>query len=69
MVLVRDAITVNGIGPIHRNQEIMGRFAYLNIVENVLLPFAKEYMPEVWIYRANNDPKHTARVVNISERT
>ena len=54
---------MNGTGPIHRITGIMDRFVYLDIIKNVLLPFAKDKMRKNWIYQADNDPKHTALVV------
>ncbi|CAK9819099.1 Transposable element Tcb1 transposase [Anthophora quadrimaculata] len=61
--LVWGSMSMNGTGPIRRITGIMDRFVYLDIVKNVLLPFAKDKMPNDWIYQADNDPKHTARVV------
>lgn len=62
-VLVWGSMTAKGTGPIHRITEIMDRYVYLNILNNVLFPFAKKYMPEEWIYQADNDPKHSAKIV------
>lgn len=62
-VLVWGSMTAKGTGPIHRITGIMDRFVYLDIIKNILLPFAEEYMPEEWIYQADNDPKHSAKVV------
>lgn len=62
-VLVWGSMSAKGTGPIHRITGIMDRYVYLNIVKNILLPFAEEYMPEEWIYQADNDPKHSARIV------
>lgn len=62
-VLIWGSMSINGPGPCHRIQGIMDRYVYLSIVENILLPFAEEFMPNDWIYQADNDPKHTARVV------
>lgn len=61
--LIWGCMSMNGTGPIHRITGIMDRFVYLDIVKNVLLPFAKDKMRKNWIYQADNDPKHTARVV------
>lgn len=62
-VLIWGSMSINGTGPSYRIEGIMDRFVYLRILENILLPFAEEFMPNDWIYQADNDPKHTARVV------
>lgn len=44
----------------------MDRCVYLNIVQDILLPFAEEYMLGKWLYQADNDPKHSPKVVKTS---
>lgn len=62
-VLVWGSMTINGTGPIHRIEGKMDRFVYLDIVKNILLPFAEEKLSADWMYQADNDPKHTAKIV------
>lgn len=52
-----------GVGTIHEIRETMDRFVYRNVLENVMLPFAEESMPLVWVFKHYNDPKHKSRFV------
>lgn len=62
-ILVWGAMSINGTSPIYRIEETMSRHIYLNILKNVLLPYASNQMPNDWIYQANNDSIHIARKV------
>ncbi|CAK9796174.1 Transposable element Tc1 transposase [Anthophora quadrimaculata] len=59
--MIWGAMTINGVGPIHRIQGIMEQHVYVNILENVLLPYTANNLSEDWIFQADNDPKHTSR--------
>lgn len=61
-VLVWGCFSGHGIGPIHRIDGIMDRFVYVNILKNVMLPFADEEMPVKWRFQQDNDPKHTSKL-------
>lgn len=52
-----------GVGPLHRIQGIMDRFVYKDILTNHMLPYARQNMPQNWIYQQDNDSKHTSGVV------
>ena len=52
-----------GVGPLHRIQGTMDQHMYKEILENVMLPYAKENLPLVWKFQQDNDPKHTAKSV------
>lgn len=52
-----------GVGPIHQIITTMDRFVYKNMLENVMLPYAEENMPIIWVFQHDNDPKHTSKFV------
>ena len=62
-VMVWGCFSASGLGPIHRNDGIMDRFMYKNILKDVMLPHAEWNMPIKWVFQQDNDPKHTAKVV------
>lgn len=51
------------IGPLHLIEQIMDRFVYLDILNEVLLPHVREGKLSDWIFQQDNDPKHTSGVV------
>jgi len=51
--------------PLHKIDSIMNRKIYIDILENVMLPYAKRFLDRGFIYQQDNDPKH--RVVEVQE--
>ena len=39
----------------------MDQHVYDDILENVVLPYAEEEMPLLWVFQQDNDPKPTSR--------
>ena len=50
-----------GIGPIQLIRGIMDRQVYVDILENVVIPYAEDNMPLKWVFQQDNDPEHTSR--------
>lgn len=42
----------------------MTQYVYVDILENVVLPYAEEEMPLMWCYQMDNDTKHTSCKAN-----
>ena len=60
-VMVWGSFSYYGVGPIHLINGIMNQQVYVDILENVMLPYAEWNMPLKWIFQQDNDPKHTSR--------
>jgi len=39
----------------------MDQKEYVHILENIMLPYAKDNMPLIWKFQSDNDPKHTSK--------
>ena len=39
----------------------MYQHVYVDILENVMLPYAEEEMPLLWVFQQDNSVKHTSR--------
>lgn len=50
-----------GTGPIYKIDGIMDQHKYVEILEEVMLPYAEEEMPLKWVFQQDNDPKHTSK--------
>lgn len=69
-VMVWAGFSRNGVGPIHHINEIMDQFVFKDILQKVLLPYSEDHLPLNWILQQDNDPKHSAKLVQkwISEQ-
>ena len=45
-----------GVGPIHCFKTIMDQHVYVDILQNVMLPYAEDEMPFIWVLQQDNDP-------------
>ena len=53
----------DGLGPLVRIQGNMDAIQYRNIMENHMLPHARDKMSQNWVYQQDNDPKHTSKLL------
>lgn len=60
-IMVWGCFSYYGVGPIHKIDGIMNKNVYVNILEKVMLPYAREEMPIKWVFQQDNDPKHTSK--------
>uniref|UniRef100_A0A9J8D9V3 Tc1-like transposase DDE domain-containing protein n=3 Tax=Cyprinus carpio TaxID=7962 RepID=A0A9J8D9V3_CYPCA len=60
-IMIWACFSYYGVGPIYRIPGIMDQFAYVKILEEVMLPYAEEDMPLKWLFQQDNDPKHTSK--------
>jgi hypothetical protein len=60
-IMVWGCFSYHGVGPIHRIEGLMDAVGYVEILQNIMLPYAEEEMPLKWIFQQDNDPKHTSR--------
>ena len=52
-----------GVGPLHWINTIMDQLVYVDILQNVMLPYAEVNageMPFIWVFQQVNAPKHTS---------
>lgn len=61
--MVWGCFSAYGTGPLHIIEGTMDRFVYLDILKNVMLPFAEDNLPLAWIFQQDNDPKHKSKII------
>ena len=47
-----------GVGPLFLIKEIMDQHVYVDILNEIMLPYADDKMPVKWRFQHDNDPKH-----------
>ena len=60
--MVWECFSSSGIGPIYLITDTMTANIYTNILKEIMLPYAEDNMPLLWIFQQDNDPKHTASI-------
>uniref|UniRef100_A0A8R1DFX3 Uncharacterized protein n=1 Tax=Caenorhabditis japonica TaxID=281687 RepID=A0A8R1DFX3_CAEJA len=59
-VMVCSCFSSHVLGPLHRIRGNMDRFVYEQILQNVMLPFARASLWVRYSFQQDNDPKHTS---------
>jgi len=62
-VTVWGVFSAQGVGPLVEINGIMNAAIYKDILEQNLLTYAEETMPQNWIFQQDNDPKHTSKLL------
>ena len=60
-IMIWGCFSYYGVGPIHRIVGKMDQNVYVDILENVMWPYAEYEMPLKWVFQQDNDPKHTSK--------
>lgn len=60
-IMIWACFSYYGVGPIHWIKTIMDQHVYVEVLENVMLPYAEEELPLLWVFQQDNDPKHTSK--------
>jgi len=62
-IMIWACFSYYGVGPIYWVKTIMDRYVYVNILNDVMLPYASEDMPLIWTLKQDNDPKLPANML------
>ena len=60
-IMVWGCFSWYGVGPLFWTKDIMTQYTYVDILNNVMLPFAEENMPIIWHFQQDCDLKHTSK--------
>ena len=61
-IMVWGCFSSSGIDLIYLTTDTMTANIYTNILKEIMLPYAEDNMPLLWIFQQDNDPKHTASI-------
>ncbi|RCN49239.1 hypothetical protein ANCCAN_04654 [Ancylostoma caninum] len=61
--LVWGCFSAREMGPLYHIQGTMDRHVYIDILKNVMLPYASQSLQPGFIYQEDNDPKHRSKDV------
>ena len=62
-IMIWGSFSANGVGPLKLIEGKLTGSVYRDILEDVMLPFARGSMPSDFIFQHDNDPKHTSKIV------
>lgn len=62
-IMVWGCMSWLGVGPLVKIDGIMDQHKYKQILQDVMEPYADEFLPITWKFMQDNDPKHTSRLV------
>lgn len=62
-VMVWGVFSAQGVSPLVQINGNMNAAIYKDILENNLLTYAEETMPQDWIFQQDNDPKHISKLL------
>ncbi|KAI4875142.1 hypothetical protein NFI96_013009 [Prochilodus magdalenae] len=60
-IMIWACFSYYGAGPVYHIPGIMDQFAYIKILEEVMLPYTEEEMPLKLLFQQDNDPNHTSK--------
>ena len=60
-IMVWGSFSWNGVGPLHWIKETMTQHVYIELLQDVILPYCEENMPLKWTFQQDNDPRHTSK--------
>lgn len=61
--LVWGCFSAHGMGSLHYFKGTIKSHEYIDILENVMLPYASQFLQQGFIYQEDNDPKHRSKDV------
>lgn len=64
-VMIWGCFSLRGVGPVYLIEGILTKETYVDILRNVMLPWAEENMPLKWRFQQDNDPKHSAKLTKL----